>query len=69
MVEHVKLEIAIQLCAEKIDSIYTLLESTEDEVLRKKYEQELIMAFQEKERVFNGEADIINRILEERRDN
>lgn len=66
MVEHVKLNIAIELYAEKIDSIYTLLESTNDESLKKQYEQELVLALEDKEKALNGDAEAINKILNER---
>ena len=66
MVEHVKLNIAIEICAEKINNIYTLLESTNDELLKKSYEQELVLALEEKELALNGNAEVINKILNER---
>ena len=66
MVEHVKLEIAIQICAEKINDIYSKIDETNDEGLRSFYEQELVLAFHEKDRIFNGEIAAINKILNER---
>jgi len=66
MVEHVKLEIAIQICAEKINDIYDKIDATTDPNLRAYYEQELMIAFDEKDRVFNGEVAVINKILNER---
>ncbi|MBQ8425388.1 MAG: hypothetical protein IJX17_05150 [Clostridia bacterium] len=66
MVEHVKLEIAIQICAEKINDIFEKIDATDDDYLRRVYEQELILAFDEKNRVFNGEVSVINKVLNER---
>ena len=66
MVEHVKLEIAIQICAEKINDIYDKIDAANDDYSRRVYEQELILAFDEKDRVFNGEVAVINKILKER---
>ena len=52
MVEHVKLEIAIQICAEKINDIFEKIDATDDDYLRRVYEQELILAFDEKDSHF-----------------
>lgn len=66
MVEHVKLEIAIQICAEKINDIYAKIDATDDVLLKKQYEEELKVAYDENKRVFNGEISVINKILKER---
>lgn len=66
MVEHVKLEIAIQICAEKINDIYSKIDETNDEQLKRAYENELAIAYNERERVYNGEIAVIDKILNER---
>lgn len=69
MVDHVKLEIAIQLVAEKIANIYKKIDNTNDETLKSQYNDELEIAYDEKERVARGELETINKILNERRNN
>lgn len=69
MVDHVKLEIAIQLVAEKIAEIYKKIDSANDEKLIAEYNSELENAYDEKEKVARGELDTINKILSERSGN
>ena len=67
MENHVKLEIAIQLIAEKIAGILKLIDSAESEELLAQYNEELELAFVEKERIALGDIEAINKILEERK--
>lgn len=66
MVNHVKLEIAIQICAENIADIQNKLNATNDENLRHSLEIELANAFEEKEKVASGDLIVINKLLTER---
>ena len=66
MVNHVKLEIAIQICAENIADIQNELNSTTDENLRYTLEKKLAQAFDEKQKVASGDLDVINKLLTER---
>lgn len=66
MVNHVKLEIAIQICAENIADIQNKLNATNDENLRHSLEIELANAFDEKEKVASGDLTVINKLLTER---
>ena len=65
MVNHVKLEIAIQIVAEKIANLYRKIDlaSSEEEALI--YKKELDNAFYEKELVSVGNMDAINSVLSE----
>lgn len=67
MVDNVKLEIAIQICAENIGELYKKLEENTDPALNDLYEKKLAIAFDEKDRVAMGEIQIIEKILKERR--
>ena len=66
MVNHVKLEIAIQLIAEKIADIYEekkqAKSSEELQIVEKKLEE----AYDEKEHIAHGELKFINKIIKER---
>ncbi len=66
MVDHVKLEIAIQLVAEKIADLYRIIEDTNDPSMKLAYEKQLEVAFDEKERVARGEIEAIEKIIRER---
>ena len=66
MVNHVKLEIAIQICAENIADIQNELSSTTDENLRYTLEKKLAQAFDEKQKVASGDLVVINKLLTER---
>lgn len=66
MVNHVKLEIAIQICAENIADIQNELNSTTDENLRYTLEKKLAQAFDEKQKVSSGDLVVINKLLTER---
>lgn len=66
MVNHVKLEIAIQIAAEKISELYKKLENAIDENQKIAIQSELDEAFEEKEMVAAGNADAIEKILNER---
>lgn len=66
MVNHVKLEIAIQICAENIADIQNELNSTTDENLRYALEKKLAQAFDEKQKVASGDLVVINKLLTER---
>ena len=67
MVNNVKLEIAIQIAAENIAEIYKKIEENKDPAMNDTYERELVVAFDDKERVARGEIQIIEKILNERR--
>ena len=69
MVNHVKLEIAIQIAAENIGEIYKKIENNTDPAMQQTYERELAIAFDEKERVARGEIQVIEKLLNERRNN
>ncbi len=67
MVENVKLEIAIQIAAENIAEIYKKIEENKNPMLQEQLEHELAVAFDEKDRVAQGEIKIVEKILNERR--
>ena len=67
MVDNVKLEIAIQICAENIGDLYKKIEENTDPSLNEYYQRELANAFDEKERVAMGEIQVIEKILNARR--
>lgn len=69
MIDHVKLEIAIQLVAEKISNLNKLISSTKDESLLSQYKKDLKLAFDERDRVAHGEIRVVERILKERNNN
>lgn len=66
MVGHVKLEIAIQIVAEKIADIYQKIENTMDYNQMANLQVELKNAFDERDRVARGEIVAIEKILKER---
>lgn len=66
MIDHVKLEIAIQLVAEKISNLNKLISKTKDEPLLSQYKNELKLAFDERDRVAHGEIRVVEKILKER---
>lgn len=66
MVNHVKLEIAIQICAENIADIQNELSNAKDENLKHELEKRLTLAFEEKRKVSGGDLDVINKLLSER---
>lgn len=66
MVGHVKLEIAIQIVAEKIADIYQKIENTMDYNQIANLQVELKNAFDERDRVARGEIVAIEKILKER---
>ena len=66
MIDHVKLEIAIQLVAEKISNLNKLISKTKDESLLSQYKNELKLAFDERDRVAHGEIRVVEKILKER---
>ena len=67
MVDNVKLEIAIQLVAEKIAGIYEEIDKTKDKTVLERLNAKLDLAFVEKEKVAHGDLEIINKIISERR--
>ena len=67
MVDNVKLEIAVQIAAENLAEIYKKIEMNKDPLKQEELERELAVAFDEKERVAQGEIKIIEKILNERR--
>lgn len=67
MVSHVKLEIAIQLVAEKIAAILTAIEGETTEEGRLSWQAALDEAFFEKEQVAIGNIYYVNKILSEKR--
>ena len=69
MIDHVKLEIAIQLVAEKISNLNKLISKTKDKSLLSRYKEELKLAFDERDRVAHGEIRVVERILNERNEN
>ena len=66
MIDHVKLEIAIQLVAEKISNLNKLIANTKDDSLLSQYKNELQLAFDERDRVAHGEIRVDEKILKER---
>ena len=66
MVGHVKLEIAVQIVAEKIDDVYRKIELANSEAELEKLQVELARVFDERDRVSAGEIEVIERILSER---
>ena len=68
MIDHVKLEIAIQLVAEKIADLNRLIANTNDQSLLSKYKINLKIEFEERDRVAHGEIRVVERILKERND-
>ena len=66
MVGHVKLEIAVQIVAEKIADIYKKIENAKDETELNNYQNELAIALNERDRVSAGEIEFIEKILSER---
>ncbi len=69
MVNHVKLEIAIQIVAEKISDLYRLRDeaSTEEEI--NEYNNKLALAFEERDKVALGDLTVIDRILNKEGEN
>ncbi|MBQ4541471.1 MAG: hypothetical protein IJA23_01320 [Clostridia bacterium] len=65
MVNHVKLEIAIQIVAEKIANLYRKIDLASTEEEASFYKSELDNAFYEKELVAVGNMDAINSVLKE----
>lgn len=65
MVNHVKLEIAIQLIVEKIARIYNKLDSAKTPEELELYNQELEQAFNQRELIYDGDTATINLILDE----
>lgn len=63
MVNHVKLEIAIQIITEKIANIYKKLDLAKTKNELEVYNQELEEALLEKELIFNGNMKAINYVL------
>ena len=63
MVSHVKLEIAIQIVAEKIANLYRKIDLATSEEEANYYKNELDNAFYEKELVSVGNMDAINAVL------
>lgn len=63
MVSHVKLEIAIQIVAEKIANLYRKIDLASTEEEANFYKSELDNAFYEKELVAVGNMDAINAVL------
>ena len=63
MVSHVKLEIAIQIVAEKIANLYRKIDLATSEEEANYYKNELDNAFYEKELVAVGNMDTINAVL------
>ena len=65
MINHVKLEIAIQIASENIANLYNKKRQaqTEEELL--KINQELEQAYYEKERVSLGDAEVVEHILKQ----
>lgn len=63
MVNHVKLEIAIQIVAEKISDLYKLRDeaTTEEEI--NNYNNKLALAFEARDKVALGDLTVINKIL------
>ena len=66
MVNHVKLEIAIQIVAEKISDIYQKIEQTQNSAELEKYKRELIVAYDERDKVAVGDFETIEKVLKER---
>ncbi len=66
MVENVKLEIAIQLVAEKIADLYYKIENSSSLSERQALEENLALAFDEKEKVALGDHVVIEKIISER---
>ena len=66
MVNHVKLEIAVQIVAEKLAEVYRKIEQAKNEIELEKYQEELAIVFDERDRVSAGEIEVIERILSER---
>lgn len=67
MVNHVKLEIAIQIVAEKIANLYRKIDLSTTEEEANYYRNELDNAFYEKELVAVGDMAVINSVLSERK--
>lgn len=63
MVNHVKLEIAIQIAVERIADIYNKIDSAKTPEELELYNQELEQAFLEKELVETGNTQMINKVL------
>lgn len=66
MVNHVKLEIAIQLIAEKIADIYEKKKQANSPEELQIVEKKLEEAYDEKEHIAHGELKFINKIIKER---
>ena len=66
MVNHVKLEIAIQIVAEKISDIYQKIEQTKNSAELEIYKRELIVAYDERDKVAVGDYETIEKVLKER---
>lgn len=63
MVNHVKLEIAIQIAVERIVNIYNKIDSAKTPEELELYNQELEQAFHEKRLVEIGNTQMINKVL------
>lgn len=63
MKNHVKLEIAIQIIAEKIANLYALRNKTRSQAKINDINQQLVVAYEQKERVALGDLQLINEIL------
>ena len=63
MKNHVKLEIAIQIMAEKIANLYALRKKTKSQSKINEINQQLVMAYEQKERVSLGDLILIDEIL------
>jgi hypothetical protein len=63
MKNHVKLEIAIQIVAEKIASLYALRNKARSQAKINAINQQLVEAYELKERVAFGDLRLIDEIL------
>lgn len=66
MVNHVKLEIAIQLIAEKIADLYAEKANAKTSDELQEVNQKIEQAYEEKEHIAHAELKAINKILKER---
>lgn len=64
MVGHVKLEIAIQMVAEKMANILYKISNTTDEIELAKLKKELEIVIDERDRVAIGEIRTIDKIID-----
>lgn len=63
MKNHVKLEIAIQIIAEKIADLYTLRSQAKTQEEVNQINQKLVEAYEKKEGIALGNLELINEIL------